>query len=149
MVYYMPVQVIINTLGLIEVILDVVIRHHGIPDSIITNRGLLFTSKFWSSLCYFLGIKWKLSTAFYSQINGQIKRQNSTIKAYLQAFVNYEQNDWARLFPVIKLAYNNAKNASTNHTPFKFNCNYHPRVFYKEDLDSRSKSKAADELAGK
>ena len=46
-----------------------------------------------------------------------------------------------------KFAYNNAKNASTGHTPFELNCGYHPRVLYKEDLDLCSKSKAADELA--
>ena len=45
-----------------------------------------------------------------------------------------------------ELAYNNAKNASTGHTPFELNCGYHRRVSYEEDLDTRSKSKAADEL---
>ena len=57
MVYYEPVKVIVDALGLAEVIIDVVVRHHSLPDSIITNRGSFFTSKFWSSLCYFLGIK--------------------------------------------------------------------------------------------
>ena len=45
-----------------------------------------------------------------------------------------------------KFAYNNAKNASTGHTSFKLNCGYYPRVFYKEDLDPRSKSKIAEKL---
>ena len=83
MVYYKPVKVTINAPGLAEVIIDVVVRHHGLPDSIVTDRGLLFTSKFWSSLCYFLGIKQKLSTAFHPQTDGQTKRQNSTMEAYL------------------------------------------------------------------
>ena len=48
-----------------------------------------------------------------------------------------------------KFAYNNAKNANICHTPFKLNCDYHLYVSYKEDLYPRSKSKAADELAGK
>ena len=46
-----------------------------------------------------------------------------------------------------EFAYNNAKNANTNHTPFKLNCGYHPWVSYKEDLDPRSKSKIAEELS--
>ena len=112
-----------------------------------TDRGSLFTSKFWSSLCYFLGIKWRLSTAFHPQTDGQTGRQNSTIKAYLWAFVNFEQNDWARLLPMAEFAYNNAKNASTGHTPFELNCGYHPRVSYEEDLDPRSKSKSAEEFS--
>ena len=46
MVYYEPVKVTIDALGLAEVILDVVIRHHGLPDSIVTDRGSFFTAKF-------------------------------------------------------------------------------------------------------
>ena len=41
---------------------------------------------------------------------------------------------------------NNAKNASTGHTPFELNYGYHPWMFYKEDVDLRSQSKSADKL---
>lgn len=57
LVHYEPIKVTIDAPVLAEVIIDVVVRHHGLPDSIVTDRGSLFTSKFWSSLCYFLGIK--------------------------------------------------------------------------------------------
>ena len=83
MIYYEPVKVTIDAQDLAEVIIDVVVRHHGFPDSILTNRELLFTSKFWLSLCYFLGIKWKLSTAFYPEMDGRIERQNNTMETYL------------------------------------------------------------------
>ena len=46
-----------------------------------------------------------------------------------------------------EFAYNNAQNASTGDTPFKFNYGYHPRVSFKEDVDSRSRSRSANELA--
>ncbi len=65
MVHYEPVKVTIDAPGQAEVIIDVVVHHYGVPESIVTDRGSLFTSKFWSSLCYFLGIKKKLSTAFH------------------------------------------------------------------------------------
>ena len=71
------------------------------------------------------------------------------MEAYLRAFVNFKQNDWARLLPMAEFAYNNAKNASTGHTSFKLNCGYHPRVLYKEDVDPHSKSRLADELLAK
>ena len=147
MVHYEPVKVTIDAPGLAEVILDVVDQHHGLPDSIVTDRGSLFTSKLWSSLYYFLGIKRRLFTAFHPQTDGQTKRQNSTMEAYLRAFIKFEQNDWARLLPMAEFAYNNAKNASTGHTPFKLNCGYHPRMSYEEDVDPRSKSKSAEELS--
>ena len=82
MVYYKPFKVTINAPGFAEVLIDVVVRHHGLPDSIVTDRGSLFTSKFWSSLCYFRSIKRRLSTAFYSKTDGQTEKQNSTMEAY-------------------------------------------------------------------
>ena len=130
-VHYKLVKITINASGLMEVIIDVVVRHHGLPDSIFTDKGSLFISKFWSSLCYFLGIKRQLSTAFQPQIDGQTKRQNTIMKAYLQTFVNFEQNDWARLLSIVEFVYNNGKNASTGHMLFKLNCGYHPCVFFK------------------
>ena len=66
MVYYKLVKVTINISGLTKVIIDVVVRHHDFPDSIVTNQESLFISKFWSLLCYFLDIKQKLSTTFHS-----------------------------------------------------------------------------------
>ena len=48
-----------------------------------------------------------------------------------------------------EFAYNNAKYTSMGYTPFKHNCRYHQRVFYKEDINPRSRSKAADELIKK
>ena len=46
MVHYKPVKVTIDALGLAKVILDVVVYHHGLLNSIVTNRGSIFTSKF-------------------------------------------------------------------------------------------------------
>ena len=71
MVHYEPAKITINAPGLAEVIIDVVIRHHGLLDSIVTDRGSLFTSKFWSLLYYFFGIKRRLFTMFHLQTDGQ------------------------------------------------------------------------------
>ena len=48
-----------------------------------------------------------------------------------------------------EFAYNNAKNTSSDYTLFELNCGYHPRIFYKEDVEPRSKSKSANELSAK
>ena len=65
MVHYEPAKVTINAVGLAEVILDVVIWQYGLCNLIVSDKGLLFTSKFWSSLCYFLGIKHRLLNVGY------------------------------------------------------------------------------------
>ena len=134
MVQYKSVKVTIDAPGLEEVIINMLVPHNGLPDSIVSDHGSIFTLKFWSSLCYFLGIKRSLSTAFHPQTDGQTERQNSTMEAYLQAFVNYKQDDWTRLLPMVEFAYNNAKNAITGHTPFELNCSFHLQASYEEDV---------------
>ena len=131
MVHYEPVKFTIDTPGLAEVIIDVIVRHHVLSDSIVSNRGSVYTLNIWSSLCYFLEINKRSSTAFLPKTDGQTERQNSTMAAYLRAFVNHLKGDWARLPSMAEFAYNNAKNASTGLTPFELNCGFHPRASYK------------------
>ncbi len=74
MIHYELVKVTIDAPALAKVIIKLVVRHHGLPDSIVSDRGLVFTSKFWFSLCYFFGIKQRLSTAFHPKTDGQTER---------------------------------------------------------------------------
>ena len=76
-----------------------------------------------------------------------VKPKSNTIKAYLRAFVNFKQNDRAKLLPMVELAYNNAKNASTGYMPFELNCGYHFWMSYKKDINPRSNSKSANKLS--
>ena len=149
MVHYDLVKITINAPGLGEIRIDVVAQHHGLPHLIVTDKGSLFTSKLWSLLYYFLGIKHRLSTTFHPQTDGQTKRLNSNMEAYLQVFVNFKQNDWVRLLSMAEFAYNNAKNASTGHTPFELNCSYHPHIFFEADINPCSQSKTAKKLSSK
>ena len=83
MIYYKLVKITINALGLAEIIIDVVVYYHSFPNSIVTDKSSFFITKFWSLLSYFFGIKRWLSTTFHMQTNGQTKKQNKIIKAYL------------------------------------------------------------------
>ena len=148
-VHYKPVKININTPGVIEIIINMVVWHHDLFHSIVTNKNSLFTSKFWSLLCYFLGIKHRLSTTFHPQTDCQTKRQNSTIEVYLWAFVNFKQNDWARLLLIVEFVYNNIKNASSSHTPFKLNCGYYLCIVFEEDIYSCCQLKTVKKLFSK
>ena len=147
MVYSEIVKITLNAPRLTKVIINMLIRHHGLTDSIVTNRGSFFTFKFWLLLCYFLSIKQRLFTALKPQTDGQTKQQNSIMEVYLRAFVNFKQNDWAKLLLMAKFAYNNAKNLSTGHTPFELSCGYHPCISFEEDTNPRFQSKSVDKLS--
>ena len=65
MVYYKPVKITIDTLNFAKNIIIIVVKYHGLSNLIITDSNLLFISKFWSLLYYFLGIKQRFFIAFY------------------------------------------------------------------------------------
>lgn len=69
-VQYKPVKIIIDAPSLSEVIIDVLVRHHGLPNSIVSDYGSDIISQFLVLFCYFFGIKRLLSTAFYPQTDG-------------------------------------------------------------------------------
>lgn len=64
MMHYDLVNITINAPGLAEIILDMVVQYHSLPDLIVTDQSSVFTFKFWSSLYYLFGIKQILSTTF-------------------------------------------------------------------------------------
>ena len=68
---------------------------------------------------------------------------------YLRTFVNWKQDNWAKLLLITEFAYNNAKNASISHTPFKLNCDYHLRVSLEKEVDSHSRSCSTNKLVKK
>ena len=71
------------------------------------------------------------------------------MEVYLRTFINGEQNDWARLLPMAEFAFNNTKNASTNHTPFKLNYGFHPQAFFEDNVNLYSRSCSANKLVKK
>ena len=149
MIYHERVQTTITAPPLTNIILNIVVWHYGSLDSIVSDRGSVFTPKFWSFLYYFLSIKWRLSTTFYPQTNSQTEWRNNMIKSYLRVFVNYKQGNWLSFLPIDGFAYNNAKYASREYTSFKLNCGYHLYVSYKNDVNPCSKSKTANKLTKK
>ena len=74
----------------VHLFLNNVIHLHGIPDSIISDRGSIFTSHFWKSLTSMMDLKHRLSTAFYPQTNGQTECMNQTVEQYLHIYCNYQ-----------------------------------------------------------
>ena len=99
----------------------------GIPDSIVSDRGSVFTLTFWSAVCYHLKVCRRLSTAFHPQTHGQMERQNSTLEQYLQAYVTYQQDDWVEWLPLAKFAYNNSQQSTTGELPFYLLMGRNPR----------------------
>ena len=122
-----------------------VIRLHGIPDSVVSDRGSIFTSHFWKSLSALMNMKQRLSTAFHPQTDGQTERMNQTLEQYLRIYCNYEQDDWANLLSLAEFAYNNSHQPSIDCSPFYANYGYNPE--FTLNLRSPISAPAAKSLA--
>ena len=74
--HFVPYKESSNAKELAYAFIKIVISQHGLPDKIILNRDKLFILKFWKLLIVQLGANYKLSIAFYPQIDEQIERLN-------------------------------------------------------------------------
>ena len=72
--HFIPVKVTYNAEKLAKIYISEIVRLHGVPLSIISDRGTQFTSKFWKTLHAALGTRLDLSTAFHPQTDGQSER---------------------------------------------------------------------------
>jgi hypothetical protein len=105
-----------------------VFSKHGLPADIISDRGKLFVSKFWTSLCTALDIQSNLSTAYHPETDRQTERVNQSLEQYLQIYINYQQDDWTSQLPIAEFVYNNSPHSATGVSPFYANKGYHPRL---------------------
>ncbi len=123
---YIPARMDWTAERLAEAFIENVWREKGLPDSVVSDRGSLFTSKFWSAMCFHLKIKQRLSSAFHPQTDGQTERQNQTLEQYLRGYANYQQDDWVSWLAIAEFAYNNSVHSATGQSPFFLAYGLHP-----------------------
>jgi hypothetical protein len=87
--------------------------------SIISDRDLRFTSRFWRSLQEALGTQLKFSTAFHPQTDGQSERTIQTLEDMLRACVLDFSGDWEKFLPLVEFSYNNSFHASIGMAPYE------------------------------
>jgi len=128
MALYIAARKTITADELSQVFVNRVVRSFGVPKGIVSDRGSVFTSKFWSALCYILGVKRRLSTAFHPQTDGQTERQNQTLEHYLRCYCNYRQNDWVNQLALAEFTYNNSQHSTIGTSPFYALYGFNPEI---------------------
>ncbi|KAL3701254.1 hypothetical protein R1sor_019276 [Riccia sorocarpa] len=126
MIHLCPTRKDVSAPELAQLYLRTVVRHHGLSQVIITDRGTQFTSLFWRTLFGLFKTKLAFSTAYHPQTDGQTERENRTIEDMLRAFTMEGQESWDNLLPLVEFAYNNSTNSSTSVSPFFLMYGEHP-----------------------
>ena len=112
-----------------------VFSKHGVPSHVTSDRGLEFVSSFFWTLGKALDMKLHFTSGYHPKGDGQTERMNQTLEQYLQAYCNYQQDNWSNLLPIAEFAYNNAPNATMGISPFFANKGYHPSISTRLDQD--------------
>jgi len=132
MVHFIPTTEKTSAEELAQLFRDNVWKLHSLPKSIISDRGPQFAAGLMRELNKMLGIKSRLLTAFYSQIDGQTKRINQELEQYLRIFIDHRQEQWPVWLGTAKFAYNNKIHSSTKMSPFKANYRQNLRMGFKK-----------------
>jgi hypothetical protein len=130
---------------LADVFLHEVVRHRGLPSSIVSDRDAKFMCSFWSNLCAAMEIKQRPSAPFHPQTNGQSERTNQTLKQILRTLSiaalrrnPQEPVSWIRFIDLVEIAINSAPLAGTELSPFYLNLGYHPTFFFDLPFTARN-----------
>ncbi|KAI3412628.1 Hydrolase_4 domain-containing protein [Psidium guajava] len=96
-----------------------VVKHWGVPRTIVSDRDPRFTGRFWTELFKLLGTDLNFSTSLHPQTDGQTERVNALLEVYMRHYMSATQRDWAKLIDVAQFSYNLQRSESTGRSPFE------------------------------
>jgi len=117
---------------------------HGLPESVVLDRGPQFAVELMKELNKMLGIETRLSTAFHLQMDGQMERMNQELEQYLRFFVDHRQKNWPDWLASAEFAVNNKVHTAMKVSPFM--ANYGRELIIGGDIRKRGKVEKATEF---
>ena len=99
--------------------MDNVFKLHGMPNSIVSDRDAVFTSRFWQEMFQLSDTKLHMSSAYHPQSDGQTEIVNKWIEGYLRCFASDRPKDWVNWLAMAEWAYNTSEHSPTGFTPFE------------------------------
>ena len=103
-----------------------IVRLHGIPRTIVSDRDAKFLSHFWRSLWGKLGTKLLFSTTCHPQTDGQTEVVNRVLSTLLRAIIRKNLKSWEECLPHVEFAYNRSVHSATKHSPFEIVYGFNP-----------------------
>jgi len=104
---------------LAELYVREVVRLHGVPESIMSDRDPRFPSRFWQSLQAALGTQLRISLAYHPQMDGQSERTIESLEDLLRSCVLDHLENWNDVLPLVEFTYNNNYHSSIGMAPYE------------------------------
>lgn len=116
---FMPLKSDYSSKTLAEAFMHNVVKLHGMPKSIVSDRDKVFTSKFWQHLFQLQGTTLAMSSAYHPQTDGQSEVVNKCLEMYLRCFSFKNPKAWSKALTWAELWYNTALHSSLGMSSFK------------------------------
>jgi hypothetical protein len=115
--HFIHVRTMYQAPNIARVFISDIVRLH---ERIISDRGSVFTGRFWTSFQEALGTQLNFSTAYHPETNGQTEITNQFLEDMLRMYVMDQHKRWEELFPLVEFAYNNGYQRTIKMAPFEF-----------------------------
>lgn len=129
-----------------KVFVKEVVRLHGFPSTIVSDRDKIFMSIFWQELFRLQGIQLHKSTSYHPQTDGQTEVVNKCLEACLRCFIQGKPRNWAAWLAWAEYWYNTSWHSSINSTPFKAVYGRDPPPLYRCERGSTAVSTLEEQL---
>ncbi|KAD2805543.1 hypothetical protein E3N88_38920 [Mikania micrantha] len=96
-----------------------IVRLHGIPSTIVSDREKIFVSSFWQALFKLQGTTLCMSSSYHPQSDGQTEVVNRVLEQYLRCFICDQPKKWVEWLPWAEFSYNTSIHSYTKITPFE------------------------------
>jgi len=116
---FLPVKMTDSVDKLAKIYVNEVVRLHGVPTLIVSDRDPRFTSRLWPSIQRALGTNLSISTAFHLQTDGQSERIIQILKDLLRACALEFGGNWEEHLSLVEFTYNNSYQATIGMAPFE------------------------------
>ena len=128
MVHLVPCRKNITAVATAQLLWKNVVKLHGVPRAIYSDRGPQFTANSWQELWRLTGTNLKYSSAYHPQTQGVVERMNAVVSQTLRCLIHNtnEMKKWEILLPTVELVINSLPNSSTGFSPFFLNYGYEP-----------------------
>jgi hypothetical protein len=106
--------------------LDNIVKLHGMPAVIVSDRDRIFTSKLWQEIFAALKVDLHFSSAYHPELDGQTERVNQCLEQYLRSMAFQEPKKWVTWLPTAEWWYNSSYHTAIKTTPFEALYGYPP-----------------------